>query len=179
MEPRTRMNKREMDKEPIRETVREPSRSKTKEVIGRNGKVLSRKRGNNIDKFHVPAHLIPPGWDYEWKRETILGQEDSAHMRSMSENGWTPVDASAHPGYFMADTYTGPIRRDGMLLMERPLELTKEARQEDYTAARNLMDYQRQQLGQMLPRGFDGVRPQVKQTYEPSDVSRPRLAIED
>ena len=63
MEPRTRMNKREMDKEPIRETVREPSRSKTKEVIGRNGKVLSRKRGNNIDKFSVPAHLIPPGWD--------------------------------------------------------------------------------------------------------------------
>ena len=118
MEPRTRMNKREMDKEPIRETVREPNRSKTKEVIGRNGKVLSRKRGNNIDKFFIPPHLIPP-------------------------------------------------------------ELTKEARQEDYTAARNLMDYQRQQLGQMLPRGFDGVRPQVKQTYEPSDVSRPRLAIED
>ena len=156
MEPRTRTHRRDLPKEPIRESVREPVRGSRKEVIGRDGKVMSRKRGTNVDRFHVPEHLIPEGWSYEWKSQTIMGQENTAHMMHMAENGFTPVDASRHPGYFMPDGYTGAIIRDGMILMERPIELTNEARQEDIDAANALMNYQRQQLGQMLPRGFSG-----------------------
>ena len=107
MEPRTRTHRRDLPKEPIRESVREPVRGSRKEVIGRDGKVMSRKRGTNVDRFHVPEHLIPEGWSYEWKSQTIMGQENTAHMMHMAENGFTPVDASRHPGYFMPDGYTG------------------------------------------------------------------------
>jgi hypothetical protein len=184
MEPRTRTNRRDIVKEPIRETVREPVRANgKKEVIGRDGKVLSRKRGTNIDRFYVPKEAIPEGWDYEWKAQNIMGQENTAHMMSMSENGWTPVPASRHPGLFMPQGYEGPILRDNMILMERPIELTEEARAEDVAAANALMNHQRQQLGQRLPSGFSGdhagVRPRVNRSYEPSDVNRPQLRIED
>lgn len=174
---------RELAKEPIRETVRESVRPNKKEVIGRNGKSLSRKRGGNVDRFYIPPNLIPEGWSYEWKREVTYGQEDTAHMMHMAENGWTPVPASAHPGYFMKDGHEGPIRRDGMILMERPIELTQEARREDEINAKNLMQAQKEQLGLSLPTGFSdqhrGVQPRIKQSYEPSDIGRPRLAIDE
>lgn len=184
METRTRTTRRDMAKEPIRETVREPVRANgRKEIIGRDGKVLSRKRGTNIDRFYVPTNIIPDGWDYEWKAQSTLGQENSAHMMHMSENGWTPVPASRHSGMFMPEGYEGPIIRDNMILMERPMELSEEARQEDIAAARALVNYQRQQLGQQLPSGFSGdhagVRPRINRSYEPSDVNRPQLRIED
>ena len=179
---RPRLN-REIAKEPIRETVRESVRPNKKEVVGRDGKALSRKRGGNVDRFYIPQNLIPEGWSYEWKRETIFGQEDTAHMMHMAENGWVPVQASAHPGYFMPEGYVGPIRRDGMILMERPIELTEEARREDVVNAKNLMQAQKEQLGLSLPTGFSdrhrGVQPRVNQSYEPSDVGRPRLAIDE
>ena len=181
---RVRTHRRDIPREPIRETVREPIRENgKKEVIGRDGKVLSRKRGTNVDRFYVPSHLIPDGWSYEWKSQTVLGKENVAHMMHMAENGWTPVDSSRHPGFFMPGNYTGPITRDDMILMERPSELTNEARQEDIDAANALINYQRQQLGQQLPRGFSGdhagVRPRVNRSYEPADVNRPQLRIED
>lgn len=184
MEPRTRTHRRDIAKEPIRETVREPLRNNgKKEVIGRDGKVLSRKRGTNIDRFYIPENLIPEGWSYEWKAQTTMGQENTAHMMHMAENGWTPVPASRHPGYFMPEGYEGPVVRDGNILMERPVELTNEARQEDIDAANALMNYQRQQLGQRLPSGFSGdhagVRPRINRSYEPADVNRPALRIED
>ena len=184
METRTRTSRRDMAKEPIRETVREPVRANgRKEVIGRDGKVLSRKRGTNVDRFHVPREMIPDGWSYEWKAQTIFGQENTAHMMHMAENGFTPVPASRHSGYFMPEGYDGPIIRDNMILMERPLELTNEARYEDETAARTLINSRYQQLGQQLPSGFSGdhagVRPRVNHSYEPSDVNRPQLRIED
>lgn len=169
-------------REPQRESVREPGRGR-REVVGRDGKLLSRKRGGNIDKFHIPEHLIPEGWSYEWKRETIFGQEDTAHMMHMAENGWTPVQASAHPGLFMPEGYTGAIRRDGMILCERPIELTEEARAEERAAASQLMRAQKEQLGLAMPEGFTNkhaaVKPRVNQEYLPADVSRPQLKIDE
>lgn len=174
---------REISKEPIREDVRDSVRPNKRAVVGRDGKALSRKRGGNVDRFYIPKHLIPDGWSYEWKRESLFGQEDTAHMMHMAENGWTPVQASAHPGYFMPDGHNGPIRRDGMILMERPVELTNEARREDEINAKNLMQAQKEQLGLSLPSGFSdkhrGVQPRVNRSYEPADVNSPKLTIDE
>ena len=173
---------RAVDRDPVREDVREPIREGAARAMGRDGKLLSRKRGGNPDRFFVPTDIIPTGWSYEWKTETLLGEEQTAHQMHMAENGWTPVMADRHPGLFMPSGYTGPIRRDGLVLMERPVELTQEARAEEYAAAQQLMQAQKEQLGLALPSGFDqrhpGARPQVNRSYEPSDVARPRLAIE-
>lgn len=173
-----------LDKEPIRETIREPVRAKgKKEIVGRDGKILSRKRGSTTDRFFVPQNIIPDGWSYEWKSETIAGAENTAHMMHCAENGWTPVMAEAHPGLFMPNDYKGPIRRDGMILCERPIELTQEARQEESEAARQLTRAQKEQLGLAMPEGFTNthkaIRPRINQEYEPADVARPRLQIEE
>jgi hypothetical protein len=173
-----------LDKEPIRETIREPVRARgKKEVVGRDGKVLSRKRGGNVDKFYIPPHIIPDGWSYEWKSEFIAGQENTSHMMGCYENGWTPVNAETHPGMFMPNDYKGPIRREGMILCERPIELTNEARAEEQEAARALTQAQKEQLGLAMPSGFTNehraVQPRVNQAYEPADISRPKLQIED
>lgn len=171
-----------LTREPQRESVRQPGRGR-KEIVGRDGKLLSRKRGGNVDKFHVPAELIPDGWSYEWKVESIHGQEQTSHMIAQAENGWRPVQASAHPGMFMPEGYEGPIRRDGLILCERPIELTEEARAEERMAAQQLVQAQKEQLGLAMPSGFNNehraVRPKVNQEYKPSDVSRPALQIDE
>lgn len=181
--PRVRTHQRLASKEPVREDVRDPVRGNHITATGRDGRSLSRKRGGNVDRFHVPPELVPRGWTYEWKRELTVGQEDTAHLISLQENGWTPVMASTHEGYFMPAGYSGPIRRDGMILMERPAELTAEARAEEQDAASTLMRTQREQLGLQLPSGFDGrhrgLPQRVSQTYAPADASRPRLRIDD
>mgnify|MGYP003340567965 CR=1 FL=1 len=164
---RVRTHRRDIPKEPIRETVREPIReSGKKEVIGRDGKVLSRKRGTNVDRFYVPPHLIPDGWSYEWKSQTVLGKENVAHMMHMAENGWTPVDSSRHPGFFMPDNYTGPITRDGMILMERPAVFTQEAREREAREARLSVRSKEEQLGLVRPGHFDRTS-KVNKGYEP------------
>jgi hypothetical protein len=96
------------------------------------GAIRSRKRkgGGANDKFHVPLNLVPPGWTYEWKRVSVIGKEDPAYAIEMREQGWTPVPAERHPE-FMPDEHKGAIARDGLILMERPEELTREAQEED------------------------------------------------
>lgn len=181
-ETRTRMHKRAVEREPIREDVREPIRAGRVQAKGRDGKLLSRKRGNAQDRFYVPPEIIPEGWSYEWKAYTVVGQPQDAHQIHMAENGWTPVPAKRHEGLFMPPGHDGSILRDGLILMERPIELTMEARDEDRALSLAQTQAQKEQLGLALPSGFDqrhrGVQPQVRRSYEPADVERPRLQVE-
>lgn len=174
MTNRTRASR--IEREPIRETTREkPARA---EILGRDGKPLSRRRGGNTDQFAFDRTMIPDGWDYEWKSYTVEGQEQVAHQTNLMQDGWTPVPADRHAGLFMAPGAKGAIIRGGLMLMERPIELTKEAREEDrYRANRQLND-QKNQFGMGVPDGFTGRPATVNTTYQPSDVARPALPIE-
>lgn len=132
---------------PIRTTARAEPR-----VEGQRDQVRtrSRQRPGTIDKFHVDAHLIPEGWSYEWKRISVLGAEvkiarDPSYEQHMAENAWEPVPASRHPG-LMPEGSSGAIIRDGLMLMERPMALTLEARAEDRQMAREQVQVKEQQL---------------------------------
>jgi hypothetical protein len=115
-----------------REAAREPARTlKPGEVLGRNGEVLSLKRDPHQDMFYIPPHLMDPDWTYEWKREMVLDKPDVPHMVHLKENGWREVlvqPGSKWEGMFMEAGYTGPIRREGNVLMERPKALTDQVR---------------------------------------------------
>jgi hypothetical protein len=52
----------------------------------------------------------------------------------------------------MPDGYKGPIERGGLMLMERPMELTLEAREEAERDAREVVRVKEEQLG-MTPAG--------------------------
>lgn len=185
--PVTREATREKARAPVRteveyaggEEVREAVRDAVREeplppgaVRGRNGEVLLRKRTGVTDPFFIPPELKEPGWSYEWKTETIYNQEATAHQVMLAENGWRPVMSTGRwSGVFMPNSHEGkPIRRDAMVLMERPDSLTREAYDEERKKARRQMADTRESLRLATPSGFTtqhaGVQPRVSQSYE-------------
>jgi hypothetical protein len=111
--------------------------------------VRERKRKGTIaqDKFAIPAHLIPDGSTYEWKRKAVYGANDPSYDVMVREQGWEPVDVSRHPE-FMPPGWKGAIEREGQVLMERPVELTEEARAEERQSAKLAVWTKEAQLGQ-------------------------------
>jgi hypothetical protein len=101
---------------------------------------------DGTDEYHIELGIIPDGWSYEWKTRTILGAEDPAHQVALARKGWEIVPAARHPE-LMPMGYKGvEITRKGMVLMERPLEITQEARNAEYRKARMQMRDKEAQL---------------------------------
>lgn len=98
---------------------------------------LRRRRyhgGEIPNEFHVPPEQIPDGISYQWNNYTVFGMQNPSYDSHMLMQGWRPVDASRHP-HLVPEGHTGPIIVKGQVLMERPMELTQEALEEDYQRA--------------------------------------------
>lgn len=146
-------------REAVRQEAR-PTRTPDGRVIayGRDGQPLTRAgsiQGGN--QFSIPEGTIPPGWSWEWKNDTVLGQRDPAYEAELAQVGWMPVMAESFPGIFMPFDYKGPIRRKGMILMERPEELTLEARREEKRAADDKVRTSLRKHGKLDTTGAHGV----------------------
>jgi hypothetical protein len=111
-----------------------------------------RKGGQLADKFHIDAHTIPDGMSYEWKTVSVYGKEDPSYNVMLRDQGWEPVQAERHSD-LVSEGVTGPIIRDGLMLMERPIELTREAQAEDRAAAREVIKVKKQQMTGETPAG--------------------------
>lgn len=130
--------------------------------------------------FDIPKDEIPEGSSYEWKRYSVTGQtadHDPFYLASMRRQGWEPVDPRRHPTW-VPPGYDKPyLIRDGQILMERPIELTNEARKEVRDLSRQQMREAEQRLGltpkDTMTRDFKGVEPRVVK-----EVMRP-MAIEE
>lgn len=91
---------------------------------------------DGVDKFYIDPKIIPDGWSYEWKRVSVLGKEDPSYSVAMAHKGWEAVPLSRHP-HLMPIGHPGQtIDREGLMLMERPLEITQEAKNRDLRVAR-------------------------------------------
>lgn len=101
---------------------------------------------DGTDEFYIDASEIPPGWSYEWKRRTVLGADDPAYQVAVARQGWEPVPAHRHPAMMPADWRGSTIERKGMVLMERPLEITQDARNRDLKQARLQVRAKEEQL---------------------------------
>ena len=90
-----------------------------------------------VDQFGLPPHLPQPGWSMEWKRDTVYGESDPGYASLLGQVGWEHVMYEQHPGWFAPEfddkgqPRKGPVRRQGLMLMERPLVLTEEAKRDD------------------------------------------------
>jgi hypothetical protein len=99
------------------------------------------------DKFRIEPRIIPDGWSYEWKRHMLLGKEDPSYQVSLARKGWEAVPRSRHPE-MMPDNYRGEtIEREGQMLMERPMEITVEAKARELAKARGQVRDKEVQLG--------------------------------
>jgi hypothetical protein len=116
-----------------RNAVRESVRNGLREYTGRDGEVLTRTRKSGLDPFHVPKNFPPVGWEYQWCAVASYGNKEILRTQNIEffQNGWRPVPAERHDGFFLPKGETGPIVVRDQMLMERPTEMCEEARNED------------------------------------------------
>ena len=90
--------------------------------------------GADRDKYWAPPP--PDGWDYQWKLKSVLNQDDIDRIRQNELNGWTPVPLSRHPELMPKGWKGDTVEVGGLVLMERPMMFTQEAREEERRLAR-------------------------------------------
>lgn len=86
------------------------------------------------DKYWAPPP--PDGWDYQWKLKSVMNQDDIDRIRQNEMNGWEPVPLSRHPELMPKGWKGDTIEVGGLVLMERPMVFTQEARAAESRAAR-------------------------------------------
>ncbi len=117
------------------------------------------------NRFDLDLAKKPRGVSYNWKAQTIVGQENTEGMVTAEMNGWTPVPADRHPEIMgRRATKEQVIRRGGLILMERPEEITRESRLIDQADAANQLSSQLQSLNLLGQRAAGGG---LKRRYEP------------
>ena len=125
-----------------------------------------------VDEFRTPN--APDGWTYEWKRRTLLGQEDPAYQVELARMGWEPVSTNRHPEMMPIQGAHPVIERKGMVLMQRPAVISDEARANELRKARNQVRVKEQQLNAApdgtLTRDHPSARAQIKKGYSPIEV---------
>lgn len=111
------------------------------------------------DKLALPPSVqVPDGFVYERKRYSILGRPDLAHWNRMLRGGWRPVPAKRHPELSPdPDSPDGWIMQDGLVLCERPMAYTLQARQEERVRAAMQVGTQLERIGHTA----DGLAPRV------------------
>jgi hypothetical protein len=117
-----------------------------------NTRLRKRSRNSTLnreDPFYVNMAAIPADVSVEWKRVSNVGAEDPFYIARMREQGWEPVDPREHPDWVPVppgyDKNT--IIKEGLILMERPMELTREAQAENKMAAEQQVREAEQRLG--------------------------------
>lgn len=137
-------NQKPIIREPARENVAD-SRLKAREA-----ELLARHDAFDgslvIDKFAIDDNIVPEGWQYGWKTQSLVGQEQRENITELVNAGWEFVPASRHPGMMPAG-YTGNIVRGGMVLMEIPKSVYNRFVEHREGAAKKLMVDQDEQLG--------------------------------
>lgn len=116
------------------------------------------------DRLKVPRELIPEGWDYQWITDSILGQPQPQRRARFERRGWRPVPAKRHDGMFMPIGYDGEINVDGVVLMERPIEYTRQARKKEAMKAAEQVYVREAQMrgGDMPGVAFDTQHPSAR-----------------
>lgn len=135
---------------------------------------LYRNRPDDGYDYSIDLSIVPAGWSYEWKRRSVFGKPDTRHMNGLGQNHWKDVPASRHPDVATEEP-TGSIVVDGMVLMERPLYLTKEARQESLVKAHDQVRSVSDRLGATpsgtMTRNHATAKAMVNRSYDPFDPS--------
>ena len=162
----------EMRPEMREESPAERAKRRAAEIRGHIGDM-----DEGTDEFFVPAHIIPEGWTYEWKRKLLLGQEDPTYTVQLARMGWEPVPLNRDRDHQAMMPPTWPhntIERKGMMLMERPTEVVEEARSIELRRARDQVRAKEAQLAGTpegtMTRDHAKVRPQIKKGFEPIPV---------
>jgi hypothetical protein len=139
-----------------------PVQRATQRSSAAEGFKVFRPTGNRYD---IPRDIIPDGMTYEWKRFTYNGKEDRGHQANLARNRWAPVPADREGHEVVGGEPTDPdpttgrkhphegcIIVDGLILMERPQEITDIVVAEDRRLAKGQVANQIRKL-KLVPEG--------------------------
>jgi hypothetical protein len=154
----------------MHETPEERAAKRAAEIRGHIGSM-----DEGIDEFYIPPDTVPDGWTYEWKRKSVMGQEDSSYLVSLRRLGWDPVPANRHPEMMPMGSSAETIERKGMILMERPTEITEEVKRIELRKARAQVQQKQAQLGEAPAGQFERTNKgdplaKIKKSYEPITI---------
>lgn len=145
-------------KQSPREPLREPAHQRAGRAVDREPlheppkRTRRRKLLQADDQFYLPIDEVPEDSTYEWKRFAVMGQEDPFYLAQQREQGWEPVPATRHPNWVPPGYDKPHIIKGGLILMERPAELTREARAEERAMSKRQVREAEARLG-MTPKG--------------------------
>lgn len=130
--------------------------------------------GEVADKFYAEA---PPGWTYEWKLYSVFNKEYPQYLAGLKHQGWSPVPAS-RVRHLLYDEYTDEnCVVDGLILMERPKELTDRRRKQDHDFAVHQIKSKEEAAKYEAPEGtaprpkqFEGWKPRINTEVGPIGV---------
>jgi len=166
-----------IDRPPMRPSMREedPRAAAARRAAEIRGHLGGMDEGT--DEFFIDPAVIPDGWTYEWKRKTVLGQEDPAYQVHLSRTGWEPVSTSRHPEMMPGQGNHPNIERKGMALMMRPKVISDEARDIELRRARGQVKAKEEQLagtpeGGLGHRDHAQVKPKIGKSYEAMPVPK-------
>ncbi len=130
---------------------------------------------DGVDEFYIDPKTVPEGWTYEWKRHTVLNQQDPSYQVALAQQGWEAVDATRHPEMMPKDGRYTLIERKGMVLMERPTEIVEDAKRKELRKARQQVQVKEEQLNSTpngtLPRDEDSrTKARVNRSYERMEI---------
>jgi hypothetical protein len=137
------------------------------EILGHLGDM-----NEGTDEFYFSPDMVPDGWTYEWKRRTIMGQEDPAYQVALARTGWEAVPARRHPEMMPVNWKGDTIERKGQVLMQRPKAITDRIEEMDRHRARNQIRAKEQQLNAAPPGTMEAefsdarTRPVIKKSFE-------------
>jgi hypothetical protein len=157
---------------PVRPALREedPRARAAKRSAEIKGNIGTLDEG--VDEFIAPT--APDGWTYEWKTKTVMGQENPAYQVQLQRTGWEPVPTNRHPHMMPGNGNHAVIERKGMVLMERPKDITDEVRSIERKRARDQIMHKKAQLGEakegQFGRDHASVKPKISNSYEPIPV---------
>ena len=141
----------------------------------RAAEILGNFDGSEMSNDDFLAPPPPDGWSYEWKRKTVYNQEDPAYTQALLRTGWQEVPVVRHPEMMPLGHKGATIERKGMVLMERPQEITDRFKERDRQLARQQVRTKEEQLNAAPPGTFerankDSSLTRVKKGYEPMEV---------
>ena len=110
--------------------------------------------------------------DFQWNTYEVYGKKDFSLLRAYHDQGWRNVPHSMFPDRFAPPGTEGPVIVNDMILMERPMRLTVEARKEDYERATRSMQVHRLKMAE-APEG------QAPRTTPVIRTSREAIEIPD
>ena len=137
-----------------RSEARQPQRPQARDsgvttAIGRDGEIVTRRaQFAASNPFDLPTEFVEAtleeGYTLEWKTRFVYNEERGVYIsRLQRDGGWRPVLNDRLPGVFSGEENEA-VQHDGMILMERRVELTNAARREEqYSAREQLLMRQR------------------------------------